>query len=239
MSCDDGVTSAADTTSKDRCLKLFKKKHLMYQSGSLQEVTVWAVGRQPPGSPCHRGTAMGTLRDPLHLAWLSQGESRLGNGLRFNTKAQATKGQIDFTRAQTCVHQRTYSAQSKVNPQNGERTCRSVPGGISIQTIQRTKTGTMVRTWLKSEQRKAIVNESEKQEAMCHQNPNYTTEIQESKQQDISVKTSMQKRGLVEQTCNPNTQEVESERARVQGQPQVHSEFEIRLGYRKPYLEMK
>lgn len=94
MSCDDGVTSAADTTSKDRCLKLFKKKHLVYQSGSLQEVTVWAVGRQPPGSPCHQGTAMGTLRDPLHLAWLSQGESRLGNGLRFNTKAQATKGQM-------------------------------------------------------------------------------------------------------------------------------------------------
>lgn len=78
MSCDSGVSSAADTTSKGRCLKLFKKKHVM---DNLQEVTVGAVGRpgpRQPGSLCHEGTPMETPRLPLHYPWLNlQCESRL------------------------------------------------------------------------------------------------------------------------------------------------------------------
>lgn len=115
MSCDSGVSSAADTTSKGRCLELFKKRHVM---DNLQEVTVGAVGRpgpRQPGSLCHEGTPMETARFPLRYPWLNlRCESRLANALRYATKAQATK-------------RRTKPAQWKGNPQGGEDACKPAP----------------------------------------------------------------------------------------------------------------
>lgn len=105
MSCDSGVSSVADTTSKGRCLKLFKKKRVM---DNLQEVTVGAAGRpgpRQPGSLCHEGTAMETPRFPLRYSWLTlQCESSLA--LRYATKAQATKeqaAQSNFIKVRTFV----------------------------------------------------------------------------------------------------------------------------------------
>lgn len=42
-----------------------------------------------------------------------------------------------------------------------------------------------------------------------------------------------------EHAINPQTQEVEAERPRVQDQPQVHNAFKAILGYKKPCLKNK
>lgn len=39
--------------------------------------------------------------------------------------------------------------------------------------------------------------------------------------------------------CHPNTQEAEAEGSEVQGQPWLHSEFEVTLGYMRPCLKKK
>lgn len=138
MSCDDGVSSAADTTSKDRCLKLFKTKHVMYQS------------RQPSGSDAGgsgetRATAARvtvsrryTRRDTQVPIALSMVKPSVGEGVwqRFEIWYQSagyrTSRSTGFQQSENFYESKNMTSTGKRQPTGWRKSCKLAPCGISI-----------------------------------------------------------------------------------------------------------